>query len=397
MMNKVYHILTLINVIASVALGCFDYGKDYWGHDLRPGQFKSVGSANACQTECQRDAGCKYWTWVPSYKNSCWLKTGKGQIKYQNGVVSGPKYCGGTPPSPWNPPSPPSPSGGRQMPHGSQGPPGAKLKFDLLNKYQSGIPSYPSNNRIGAFRAVTWPAYRVNNEMQKYVPWAASQDPGSKEITITAKRQGSEITSARLESYQIWTTATSPQTKWRGYVEVRSTLPSKPNGWQYKGSWPAIWLLGAGNGAGWPKHGEIDIVEMVNGNPKIEMTTHSTHRNGGNGQHPQQRYFQANADFTQDPLICGLEWNVHGDVIDLTWWMSWYDLGSHRWEKKHTTLTLNKHGNNDYWDFYKTFEKEGFSLIINLAEGGMMPGTKDVFVDGKPQTMKIKSVKVYGF
>ena len=55
----------------------------------------------------------------------------------------------------------------------------------------------------------------------------------------------------------------------RGYVEVRSTLPAKVDGGNMRGAWPAIWMLGTGNGHDWPTHGEIDIVEAVNGDPKV--------------------------------------------------------------------------------------------------------------------------------
>ena len=55
------------------------------------------------------------------------------------------------------------------------------------------------------------------------------------------------------------------------------------NGGEFTGSWPAIWMLGVGS---WPSHGELDMVEMVNSNPRIVMTTHSSGHNGGNGQHP---------------------------------------------------------------------------------------------------------------
>merc|ERR1712110_1113619 len=74
------------------------------------------------------------------------------------------------------------------------------------------------------------------------------------------------------ESYQVWSTAQSSDIKMRGYLEVRSTLPAKVNGGNLKGSWPAIWMLGSGNGHEWPRHGEIDIVEAVNGDPRIVMT-----------------------------------------------------------------------------------------------------------------------------
>ena len=65
-------------------------------------------------------------------------------------------------------------------------------------------------------------------------------------------------------------------------MQVRALLPAKVNGDALQGSWPAIWLLG--QVGGWPTNGEIDIVELVNGDPKIYHTTHSTNNNGGNGQ-----------------------------------------------------------------------------------------------------------------
>ena len=54
--------------------------------------------------------------------------------------------------------------------------------------------------------------------------------------------------------------------------------------------------------------------------------------------------------------------------------MTWFDLSSQNWESHHTTKVLFEHGNNDYYDFFNSFNGEGFSLLINLAEGGVMPG-----------------------
>ena len=77
--------------------------------------------------------------------------------------------------------------------------------------------------------------------------------------------------------------------------------------------------------------------------------------------------------------------------------MSWYDLQSQNWKSEHSTLVLFESGNNDYYDFYNSFNGEGFSLLINLAEGGAFPGTSDALVDGQPQHIVVKSAKVYGF
>merc|ERR1719232_33195 len=278
-------------------------------------------------------------------------------------------------------------------PPGPQGPSGAIEKYDLLKSFPGG--------QIGAFRTVDWPPYHVNNEVQHYKPENAWQDPSTGQITIKAERRSDGgVYSARLESYQVWTTAQSNDIKKRGYVEVRALLPAKTDNGNLRGAWPAIWMLGSGNGAGWPKHGEIDIMESVNGAPKLYMTTHSTNHYGGNGQHPSKGgTLNVNSDFTKDPLVAGFEWNIREEVgqIDLTWWTTYFDQGSQSWQSYHTTLVLLKNGNNDYYDFLNSFNGEGFSLLINLAEGGVFPGTSDCLVDGQPQYIVVQSAKAYGF
>merc|ERR1712061_174471 len=117
------------------------------------------------------------------------------------------------------------------------------------------------------------------------------------------------------------------------------------------------------------------------------MSTHSTHHFGGNAQHPPEQPTQMNADFTKDPLICGMEWNIQDDkgLIDLTWWMTWFDLNAKSWKSHHTTLAIWKNRGMDYSVFYDSFMGEGFSLIINLAEGGVFPRTQEALIDGQPQ------------
>merc|ERR1712055_1070165 len=184
-----------------------------------------------------------------------------------------------------------------------------------------------------------------NNEMQTYRPESASQ-AGNGEITIKAERHSDGwITSARLESYQLWTTAMDPSIKYRGYLEVRSTS-----------------------------------------------------HHGGNPQHPSGP-IDMNSNLDENELIAGFEWNVQDSKgqIDMTWWMSWLDIGSGSRKKEHHTLVVQSGHGQDYHEFYDSFMGEGFSLIINLAEGGDMPGTNSVFEDGQPQYMVVKSAKAYGF
>lgn len=46
-----------------------------------------------------------------------------------------------------------------------------------------------------------------------------------------------------------------------GFIEVRAKLACG------KGLWPAIWMLGSDERAGWPGSGEIDIMEHVGWDP----------------------------------------------------------------------------------------------------------------------------------
>lgn len=73
-------------------------------------------------------------------------------------------------------------------------------------------------------------------------------------LVIEAHREpheGSAYTSARM--------TTSGLASWTyGYIEARAKLPTG------RGTWPAIWMLGANiDAVGWPLCGEIDIMEHV--------------------------------------------------------------------------------------------------------------------------------------
>ena len=88
-----------------------------------------------------------------------------------------------------------------------------------------------------------------------------SQDHNSGEITIKAeKHSDGRITSGKIETKNVWTTASDLPVKNRGYVEVRATMPAKvglsptdPLRMKYSpsGEWRQVgWCL-AGNLAAW--------------------------------------------------------------------------------------------------------------------------------------------------
>jgi len=286
----------------------------------------------------------------------------------------------------------------KSAPDGPQGPSGAILRHDLLTDSFSG-------GSMGAFEAIyDQPCYldsiecNHNNELQTYLPELANQASNG-EITLKGEGRPDGIFSAKIQTAGIWTTSTNADVKMRGYLEVRANLPAKVDGGEFTGSWPAIWLLGY-QPPTWPACGELDMVEVVNGKPSVVMTTHSSGHNGGNGQHPSEGgRLDMNANLVDNELIAGFEWNLENpNQIDLTWWMSYFDLGSQSWvSAPPRTLVIQSGHGQDFHEFYNTFTGTGFFLIINLAEGGTMPGTSDVFVNGQPQYIVVKSAKVYGF
>jgi beta-glucanase (GH16 family) len=118
-----------------------------------------------------------------------------------------------------------------------------------------------------------------NNEMQYYRP---------ENITIEQHRSGVNclVISARREtvgckSFTSGRLVTRGKVSCKyGKIEARIKLPPTANG-----LWPAFWMLGEDySTVGWPRCGEIDIMENVGYNPLwIHGTLHSQNNYGTNG------------------------------------------------------------------------------------------------------------------
>src|SRR5579871_818356 len=122
----------------------------------------------------------------------------------------------------------------------------------------------------GAVNSKNWRfehGYVRNHEEQEYVENVVNAHEAGGSVEITAERASGKTHSAALESRQSWT---------YGYFEIRAQIPTG------RGTWPAIWFLGQGirkQGAefiGWPKCGEIDLMENVGFNPNdLHFTVHT--------------------------------------------------------------------------------------------------------------------------
>lgn len=148
-----------------------------------------------------------------------------------------------------------------------------------------------------------------------------------------------------------------------GKVEARMKLPKG------QGMWPAFWMLGQNiHTVGWPKCGEIDIMEHINNEDLLHGTIHwfnEKHVSSG-GTTP--------CDITKFHNY-SIEWDKESIKLLLD--------GKKYWE-------LNiKDGINSTEEFHKPHY-----IILNLAIGGDWPKNPDQ-TTAFPDTMYVDYVRVY--
>jgi len=208
-----------------------------------------------------------------------------------------------------------------------------------------------------------------NNELEYYTSRVdnAYQSGGSLVIkAIKESYAGSQYTSARL----ITRNKFSPQ---YGRFEARIKLPFG------QGIWPAFWMLGSDIGTvGWPRCGEIDILENIGKEPTIiHGTIHGLGYSGGNGLGSSYS-LPNNQRFADAFHTFAVEWEPN--VI------RWYCDGI---LYKTRTPADADFPTGQTWAF-----NHPFFILMNLAVGGFWPGNPDattVF----PQTMLVDYVRVY--
>ena len=205
-----------------------------------------------------------------------------------------------------------------------------------------------------------------NNELQYYTDSLNNASVASGILAITARREphgGSQYTSARLVSRHKGDIL-------YGRVEVRAKLPSGI------GTWPAIWMLPTDwEYGGWPKSGEIDIMEHVGHNQDvIHISTHC-----------EAYYWQVGNQKTATRKIDGATTSFHLYRID------WTPYAIRGYIDNQLVLTSYNEGTG-----YKTwpFDKK-FHLILNVAVGGFWGGEQGVDDNAFPASMEIDYVRFF--
>lgn len=156
-----------------------------------------------------------------------------------------------------------------------------------------------------------------------------------------------------------------------GRVEVRAKLPSG------RGVWPAIWMLGTNlPSVGWPRCGEIDIMEYVGfESHTIHANIHTARYNHvrGTGKGSRLRVEAPFAGFH----VYAMEW--HPDRIDF-----FVD------DRKFFTYEKEPEADIEAWPF-----DQPHYLILNLAIGGAWGGQQGIDEGIFPQRFEIDYVRVY--
>lgn len=197
-----------------------------------------------------------------------------------------------------------------------------------------------------------------NNERQLYTDKNHRLEKGN--LVITAKKDGDTYTSTRINTK-------SKKEFQYGRLEARAKLPLG------HGLWPAFWMLGSNfTEKGWPKCGEIDILEYVGREPHTVFTT----------LHTQDSY--GNSVNTKKTIIPNIEEGYH--IYAVEWTKDKIDF----FVDKDLIYSFHPESKNqDTWPF-----DQPFYFLVNLAIGGNLGGP-DVDDTIFPQEYFIDYIKVY--
>jgi len=178
-------------------------------------------------------------------------------------------------------------------------------------------------------------------------------------------------TNCEFAEYTAASLITRGKASWTyGRFEVRAKLPKG------RGTWPAIWMLGTNiSEVGWPKCGEIDIMEYVGFDPDgVHTTVHTQAYNHtrGTGRGKRTTVERPYEDFH----VYAMEWTKNS----ITFFV----------DEKRVFSVADDGGGVDAWPFTAPQY-----LLLNFAVGGSWGAAKGVDESIWPQQFLIDYVRVY--
>ena len=220
--------------------------------------------------------------------------------------------------------------------------------------------------------AENWPAGYVNNELQIY-----TSKPVDGKSTLVVENGMLNINCFKAADGKIYSGRINalPNTGWTyGYFEARINLPKG------KGTWPAFWMMPCNvdwNTNGWPRCGEIDIMEEVGADPdRVSSSLHTMNYN-----------HTINTQITHEMYCAGAEGSFH--VYALEWTedeIITYVDGKVQLRASRASMGTS----HESWPFHYAFYP-----ILNLAWGGDWGDYKGVDEKVLPVTMKVDYVRIF--
>jgi beta-glucanase (GH16 family) len=211
-----------------------------------------------------------------------------------------------------------------------------------------------------------------NNELQYYTNRAQNARIEDGRLVIEAHEEeytGSdgtrEFTSARMHTQ-------GKADFLYGRFEIRARLPFG------QGLWPAIWMMPTySEYGGWPRSGEIDIMELLGQDPaKTYGTIHYTDTDGA-PQHSGGSYTLPSGTFYEAFHTFALEW----------------EEGVMRWFVDDVLILTRTAWGTAGHAFPAPFDRH-FHLILNVAVGGDWPGSPDATTIF-PQRMEVDWIRAF--
>ena len=212
-----------------------------------------------------------------------------------------------------------------------------------------------------------------NQELEYYTmrPENARIEKGN--LVITARKESftgadgvtRDYTSARLKTLGLFAQS-------YGRFEARIKIP------EGQGMWPAFWLLGQDiPSVGWPKCGEIDIMENIGKEPsKVHGSLHGPSTTGATSDMTVILSLPTGQNLADDFHLYAVEWEP--DIVRF-----YVDANLY------ATFRSSDWPAGGKWVF-----DHPFFIILNLAVGGGWPGAPDASTKF-PQIMLVDYVRVY--
>ncbi|MCM1033583.1 MAG: family 16 glycosylhydrolase [Odoribacter sp.] len=236
-----------------------------------------------------------------------------------------------------------------------------------------------------------------NNELQYYSRREENvrlgdDGEGNHCLILTARREefrGRHFTSGRINSRELFAFT-------HGKIEAAIKLPKTANG-----LWPAFWMMGNDHReVGWPRCGEIDILEMGNATG-ISTGFQEQYFNGachwGPGW-PNASY--ANAVTKSYSLQDG-EYHLYTLIWDEDYLSMYVDLDRIPRQTPYFRMSITCDDPGNEWSAGNYFHKNNF-ILFNLAVGGNFPGIHNAEgitalndENGQQASMYVNYVKVY--